>query len=104
MKIIERFETKYIPEPNTGCFIWVGGSIDKDGYGAFHESHRLMKRAHRASYEYYKGSFDKSLLVLHTCDNPSCVNPSHLFLGTHTDNMRDKVSKGRWRGRYSKSI
>lgn len=69
---------------------------DKDGYAKFwiNELNRSIP-AHRASYILYKGEFDKNLIVCHTCDNPCCVNPNHLFLGTQKDNMTDKVFKNR---------
>lgn len=67
------------------------GYKDKDGYGILPNG----KRAHRIAYKKAFGKFDEKLLVCHKCDNPSCVNPKHLFLGTHKDNMQDKVRKGR---------
>jgi hypothetical protein len=87
------FYNKSYPEPNTGCWLWCG-FYDDDGYGVM--SHRTgFKTAHRYSYFIHNGDFDRKLNVLHKCDNPCCVNPDHLFLGTQTDNNMDKVKKGR---------
>ena len=89
----ERFEQKVELIPFTTCHWWAGG-LDTHGYGQFSVDGKA-NLAHRVSYELYKGAVTDGLQVLHTCDQPLCVNPDHLFLGTHQDNMDDKVKKGR---------
>lgn len=79
--------------PKTSCFIW-NGYTNKPGYGLFQVNKKVVL-AHRASYFCEFPEFDQDLFVLHKCDNPSCVNVSHLFLGTHKENCSDKVYKGR---------
>ncbi|HXU04371.1 MAG TPA: HNH endonuclease [Polyangia bacterium] len=94
MTDVERFERHCAPEPNTGCTLWFGGS-DVRGYGRFFLGGKVIV-ASRAAWELARGPIPTGLWVLHHCDNPPCVNPDHLFLGTHTDNMRDCVAKGRF--------
>jgi len=72
--------------------LWLGVS-NNDGYGAIKEHGKAVK-SHRVSWRLANGD-SGSLQVLHRCDQPACVNPAHLFLGTHDDNMRDKARKGR---------
>lgn len=77
-----------------GCIEWTGLK-DKDGYGMLY---RLgITRAHRVSYTTYKGPIPEGALICHRCDNPSCINPAHLFLGTHKINADDRDLKGRHR-------
>jgi predicted DNA-binding protein YlxM (UPF0122 family) len=79
------------------CWLWTGWK-DGKGYGKIHtvNSYGPVISAHRLSWELHNGKVeDKSLNICHKCDVPACVNPSHLFLGTTLDNIRDKVSKGR---------
>jgi len=97
-KVIERFVPKYIKNLSTQCWDWQAQK-DKDGYGVFSFNQRPIQ-AHRASFLIYKGDIPRKFLVCHHCDNPSCVNPEHLFLGTNSDNMQDMLNKGR--GNYAK--
>ena len=79
----------------SGCIEWAG-PLDKDGYGqAYDPKTQLIKRAHRISWQNVNGEIPAGLCVLHTCDNPKCVNTDHLFLGTVSDNNKDRMLKGR---------
>ena len=74
------------------------GYKDKDDYGKFQFSlkdNQVSKRAHRLAYEYTYGLIEEGKFICHTCDNPSCCNPTHLFPGTPKDNTQDMFKKGR---------
>lgn len=77
----------------SGCIEWTGYT-DPKGYGRLSVASGEVL-AHRIAYGMHYGAINNGLHVLHRCDNPSCVNPAHLFLGTNDDNMADKVRKGR---------
>ena len=89
----DRFCSKVAQEPNSGCWLWTA-CVNAQGYGMFRWQDRMM-RAHRVSWELHVGPIPEGLHVLHTCDTPPCVNPGHLYLGSHTDNMRDCMDRGR---------
>ena len=101
--LIERFWEKVDKRGPDECWSWVAG-IDSRGYGQIHigglGTVNKKQLAHRLSYEIHNGiierfSGNQRVCILHKCDNPVCVNPNHLFTGTHQDNSDDKISKGR---------
>ncbi len=85
--------TEMTESKESGCIEWKGHK-DPKGYGRF-SSHGGEVLTHRIAYLMHYGEIPDAMHVLHRCDNPSCVNPSHLFLGTNQDNMDDMVRKGR---------
>ena len=90
----QRFEVKIELVPFVSCWLWTG-ALYPNGYGAVAGREQL---AHRAAWRFEFGEIPPGMQVLHRCDVTFCVNPSHLFLGTHQDNMRDKALKGRAHG------
>lgn len=89
--IEERFWPKV--EKTDYCWNWIA-ALNCEGYGQF-KLNGTMKAAHRVSWEIHNGPIQNQLHVLHKCDNPQCINPDHLFLGTHQDNSDDKMAKNR---------
>lgn len=91
----DRFWSKVNKKSKDECWEWQGKPNTK-GYGRFIAFQKIIM-AHRYSWELHNGNIPINLDVLHHCDNPKCVNPSHLFLGTNNDNIRDMCNKGRQR-------
>lgn len=89
------FLKKINKNSKNSCWNWKG-YINPSGYGEFFCSKKNKHiRAHRLSYSLFKGEIPEGMFVCHTCDNPSCVNPDHLWVGTPKDNVQDMIKKGR---------
>jgi len=88
-----RFYAKVLLPNESGCMIWTGGKNEK-GYGLIHLN-KKMNKAHRIAYLIYYGYLPHDMEVMHSCDNPICVCPDHLSLGTHKENMTDAKNKNR---------
>ncbi len=94
--IEERFWDKVDKKSDDECWEWIGAK--SNGYGDFWNGKRI--KAHQYSWILHKGEIPKGMLICHHCDNPACVNPNHLFLGTVRDNLIDMVNKGRGNFNY----
>lgn len=91
---IERLLPRLTPEPNTGCWLWTGNCNQK-GYGQIGVGAAGMTTTHKTAYLHFKGPIPPGMQILHSCDVPCCCNPDHLSIGTHQDNIDDKMRKGR---------
>lgn len=91
--VTERLLKRVDVDDETGCWIWTG-RIEGWGYGAIDARGRTYG-AHRLSYETFVGPIPEGMIVCHACDRPPCINPAHLWLGTHADNASDRDNKGR---------
>jgi predicted XRE-type DNA-binding protein len=92
----KRFEAHTERIPGVDCHIWMASVTRKGGHGRTFGFGRQML-AHRLAYQLYRGPIPNGMLVCHRCDVPSCVNPDHLFIGTHKDNIADCIQKDRRR-------
>ena len=90
--VLDRFMDK-VELVDTGCYEWTAGCCG-GGYGVFFID-RVSYRAHRIAWELLVGDIPEGKWVLHDCDNPKCVNPDHLYIGSHQDNVDDMVRRGR---------
>jgi len=82
-------------DPRSGdCMIWQGSTLSS-GYGQLHGPDGTLLYAHRVSWSLINGDIPKGAVIRHRCNNPSCVRPSHLLLGSHADNAADKIASGR---------
>ena len=95
--ILERIADKISFDKTTGCWNWEASTRNAAGYGQIRYEGK-MRLAHRVSWEAFNDKIPDGIFVCHKCDNPRCVNPDHLFLGTNQDNMNDMKAKGRSKG------
>ena len=96
VNLLDRLLGRIVINSVTDCWIWQGGK-NNIGYGMMRDGGK-MRTTHRVSYEEHtQTKIPKNLIVMHSCDNPLCVNPAHLSLGTRKDNTRDMILKGRHR-------
>jgi len=100
---IQNLEEKFLSrvQKTETCWIWTGGKTGRsrnrngNGYGIFCISGTTRMQAHRMSYRLFVGEIPEGLILMHTCDNPMCVNPDHLRAGTNRENIDDMIAKGR---------
>jgi hypothetical protein len=91
----ERFWSKVKKDTEDKCWPWIGARSQRGkGYGEYFLGGKLCQ-AHRIAWGFAKGEIPEGMCILHKCDNRACVNPNHLFVGTHSDNIVDMVKKGR---------
>lgn len=90
---LSRILAHSMPEPNSGCWLWLRG-VNVAGYGRIRHK-GAARLAHRVAWFANHGPIPEGMRLCHKCDNPGCVNPAHMFVGTQADNVRDMMRKGR---------
>jgi hypothetical protein len=98
-RMLARFWSKVDKSTPEGCWLWTG---TRTRYGYFYIGNHRMMKAHRFSWILSNGPIPNGMCILHRCDNPPCLNPSHLWIGTQAQNVQDMRSKGRERHRGAK--
>jgi len=98
----QRLEDNHTPVPESGCWLWLG-CVDGSGYGMIRVDGKT-ERTHRLSFSLSNNGIPEGLHVLHHCDVRSCINPDHLYAGTNSDNIADKVRRGRVKAGFQKGI
>ena len=95
LALTARLERDAIPEPNSGCLLWMGAALTK-GYGIAQWGKRGNKfLVHRLAWQAANGPIPEGKVICHKCDVPACINPTHLFAGTQSENIKDMYAKGR---------
>jgi hypothetical protein len=100
--IAKRLKAHLKIDKDSGCHLWTGHR-DADGYGLT-SAEGKRRVAHRVAWEVANGPIPEGMIVMHTCDNPACCNPEHLQLGTHAENTRDRIKKGRGPGARARDL
>ena len=94
MSIVDRIMARVEVNAETGCWVWQGG-CNGDGYGQITDDSGTTQKVHRVMYEHSVASIQHGMKICHSCDNPPCCNPAHLFQGTDAENREDARQKGR---------
>jgi len=94
MGVIERFKEKFVQRGDNECWEWKAGKVGNTGYGKFKAENGKTVRAHRFAWEVFVEPIPDDVCVLHECNNKLCVNPNHLYLGSHSDNAGDRMKAG----------
>lgn len=95
LSLLDKLLNKIVINQHTDCWEWTAG-VNNLGYGMIRDEKR-MRSAHRVSYEEHIGKIPHGMCVCHACDNPKCINPKHLWLGTRKQNTQDMIDKNRHR-------